>query len=75
MLRVNELTVDEFRDMLHEVVEEVLEEQIGLLTDPDSDLELRPEIARSLLDYLASDRRGDDADEVFRSLALGSYGL
>jgi hypothetical protein len=70
MVRVNEMTVDEFRDMLHEVVEEVLEEQLGLLTDPDSELELRPEVAQSLRDYLASERHGDDADEVFKLLGL-----
>lgn len=70
MLRVNDLTVDEFRDMLHEVVEEVLEEKLGLWTDPDANLELRPEVAESLRDYLASNRRGDGAVDVFKTLGL-----
>jgi hypothetical protein len=70
MSRVADLTVDELRDLLHDVVEEILDEKLGLLTDPDSDLELRKEVTYSLQSYLESDRRGDDADEIFRSLGL-----
>ena len=70
MSRVADLTVDELRDLLHDVVEEILEVKPGLLTDPDGDLELRPEVVESLQSYLASDRRGDDAEAVFRSLGL-----
>lgn len=70
MSRVADLTVDELRDLLYDVVEEILEEKLGLLTDPDADLELRPEVVESLRDYLASDRRGDDADDVFLALGL-----
>lgn len=68
--RVADLTVDELRRLLHQVVEEVIEEKLGMTTDPDEGLELRPEVEKSLLDYLASDRRGDDASDVFRSLGL-----
>lgn len=71
---VSELTVDELRELLQEaireIVEELLEEHLGTQVDPDADLELRPEVARSLQEYLSSPRRGDDADEVFRSLGL-----
>lgn len=70
MLRVSDLSVDELRSLLREVVEEVVEEKLGMLIDPDEGLELRPHIVESLHDYLKSDRIGDDADEVFRSLGL-----
>ncbi len=67
---VNDLTVDELRALMREVVEEVVEEQLGMLKVPDEGLELRDEVSESLEAYLASDRRGDDADDVFRSLGL-----
>ncbi len=70
MLRVAELTVDELRDLMHSVIEEVLEEKLGLLADPDEGLEIRPEVLQSLETYLAGSRRGRKADEVFRSLGL-----
>ncbi len=70
MLRVSDLTVDALRALLREVVEEVVEEKLGLLVDPDGDAELRPEVIESLEAYSASDRTGIDADEVFRSLGL-----
>jgi hypothetical protein len=73
--KVADLTVDELKELLQEtireLVEEVVEEKLGALTDdPDEGLELQPEMADSLRDYLASDRRGDDADEVFRKIGL-----
>ena len=74
MTKVADLTVDELRELLQEtireLVEEVIEERLGTLVDPDEGLQLRPEFAESLEAYLASDRRGDDADEVFRSFGL-----
>ncbi len=69
-LHVNDLTVDELRALMREVVEEVVEEKIGLLTDPDEGLELHEDVAESLKAFLASNQRGDDADEVFRALGL-----
>jgi hypothetical protein len=72
--KVAELTVDELRELLHstirELVEEVIEERMGMLTDPDADLELRSEVVNSLQEYLESDQRGDDADDVFQALGL-----
>ena len=68
--RVADLTVDELRALLYQVVEEVLEGKFGTIEDPDEGFELRPEVEESLLNYLSSERRGDDADEVFRSLGL-----
>ena len=72
--RVADLTVDELEALLYstlrQLIEEVVEDRLGMTTDPDAGLELRPEVAQSLQAYLASDRRGDDADDVFRSLGL-----
>lgn len=72
--KVAELTVDELRELLHntirELVEEVIEERIGMLTDPDEAMELRPEVVDSLKKFQNSDRRGEDADTVFRALGL-----
>lgn len=67
---VNDLTVDELRALMREVVEEVVEEQLGMLKDPDEGLELYDDVVNSLETYLTSDRRGDDADDVFHSLGL-----
>jgi hypothetical protein len=68
--RVADLTVDELRSLLHQVVEEVIEEKLGMTEDPDEGLELHPDVEQSLQDYLASERRGDDAEDVFRALGL-----
>jgi hypothetical protein len=70
ILHVNDLTVDELRNLLREVVEEVVEEQLGLLRDPDEGLELRDDVVESLEAYLETDRRGADAEDVFRALGL-----
>lgn len=73
-MKVADLTLDELAEFLQftlrAVIEEVLEERTGMLADPDEGLNLRPEVATSLEDYLASDRRGDDANDVFRELGL-----
>jgi len=70
--KVADLTVDELQDLLYstmrDLVEEVIEERIGTLTDPDEGLELQHEVAESLEKYMQSDECGDDADEVFRTL-------
>ena len=73
MQHVNDLAVDELRALMREVVEEVVEEQIGLLRDPDEGLELRDDVIESLKAFLASDQRGDDADDVFRDLLKNNH--
>jgi len=70
VLHVNDLTVDELRALMREVVKEVVEEKFGMLTDPDEGLALREDVVESLDAYLNSDHRGDDADDVFRKLGL-----
>jgi hypothetical protein len=74
MMRIADLTIDEFQALLktimRELVEEIVDEKLGELIDPDEGLELRPEVQQSLHAYLASDQDGDDADEVFASLGL-----
>ena len=69
-MKVADLTVDELEALLYstlrQLIEEVVEEKLGVMADPDKGLELRPEVAQSLQTYLESDRRGDDADDVFR---------
>ena len=69
-MKVADLTVDELEALLYatlrQLIDEVVEEKLGMMTDPDAGLELRPEVAQSLQTYLESDRRGDDADDVFR---------
>ena len=73
-MKVADLTVDELEALLYatlrQLIDEVVEEKLGMMTDPDAGLELRPEVAQSLQAYLESDRRGDDADDVFRSFGL-----
>ena len=48
VLHVNDLTVDELRALMREVVEEVVEEKLGLLTDPDEGLELREDVRKDI---------------------------
>ncbi|MFQ6015689.1 MAG: hypothetical protein ACE5NP_09635 [Anaerolineae bacterium] len=48
--RVAELTVDEFKQIIEEVVERKLSEMLG---DPDEGLELRPEFEQRLRRSLA----------------------
>jgi hypothetical protein len=72
--RVADLSVDELRDLLYEtmreLVDEVIEEKLGMIADPDEGLELHDDVEQTLIDYLASARRGEDADAVFRELGL-----
>lgn len=74
MVKVIDLTVEELEEILQaalrRLIEEVVEEKLALLADPDEGLELHPETAESLQAYLESERRGDDADAVFQSLGL-----
>ena len=71
-MKVADLTVEELQEFLiatlRQLIEEVVEEKLGVMTDPDKGLELRSDVAESLQDYLDSDQRGDDADEVWEAI-------
>jgi hypothetical protein len=70
MPTVNELTIDELKALIEEVVEEKLQE---MLRDPDEGLSLRPEVEERLVNSLnqaKESRRTVPAQEVARDLGL-----
>jgi DNA-binding GntR family transcriptional regulator len=68
--KVADMTTDELREMIESSVERTL---VELLADPDSGLELRPEIAESLRrqekEY-AQGKRGKSLEQVAKRLGL-----
>jgi signal recognition particle GTPase len=69
-MKVKELTVEQFKDLVQEAVEEKLQEIIG---DPDLGLELREEIKERLRSSLAARQRGEKGipmDEVAKRAGL-----
>ena len=58
--KVADLTIDEFRALVREIVAEVVEE----LIDPDEGLEVRPEFIEEMERRLASDEPTIPAEEV-----------
>ena len=69
-LRVADLTVDEFKDMLHQVVTETVVELFG---DPDVGLDLREEVEANLRRSLAAVQAGGEtmsAETVAARLGL-----
>ncbi len=70
MPTVNELSIDELKALIEEVVEEKLQE---MLRDPDEGLSLRPEVEERLvksLNQAKESRRTVSAQEVARDLGL-----
>jgi signal recognition particle GTPase len=66
-MKVKELTVEQFKDLVQEAVQEKLDEIIG---DPDLGLELREEIRERLRNSLAARQRGEKGipiEELARS--------
>jgi signal recognition particle GTPase len=55
-MKVKELTVEQFKNLVQEAIEEKLEEIIG---DPDLGLELREDIKERLRNSLAARQRGE----------------
>ena len=55
-MKVKELTVEQFKDLVQEAIEEKLEEIVG---DPDLGLELREEIKERLRNSLTARQRGE----------------
>lgn len=64
MKKVAELTVDEFREIVREVVCEVLAEQ------QDDDGELRPEFVAELSSRMSPSNRGVPLEDVLRELDI-----
>lgn len=65
-MKVKELTVEQFKDLVQEAIEEKLEE---IIDDPDLGLELREEIKERLRSSLGAMQRGVKGipvDEVAR---------
>jgi hypothetical protein len=70
MPTVNELSIDELKALIEEIVEEKLQE---ILRDPDEGLSLRPEVEERLVKSLnqkKESRRTVSAQEVARDLGL-----
>jgi len=67
--RVGNLTLDEFRAML----EDIIDARLAEWADPDAGLELRPEIVESIqrqrAEYAAG-KRGKPLDQVAKQLGL-----
>lgn len=53
--KVKELTLEQLKVLVEEVVQEKLEQMLG---DPDKELEVKPELLRELKASLAATRRG-----------------
>jgi signal recognition particle GTPase len=69
-MKVKELTVEQFKGLIQEAIEEKLEELVG---DPDLGLELREEIEERLHSSLAARQNGQKGvpiDEVARQAGL-----
>ncbi|MFO7773069.1 MAG: hypothetical protein R6V59_03910 [Dehalococcoidia bacterium] len=69
-MKVKELTVEQFKTLIQEAIEEKLEEVLG---DPDEGLELREEVKERLRSSLAAreaGERGIPMDQVAREVGL-----
>jgi hypothetical protein len=69
-VKVKELTVEEFKTLIQDAIEEKLGELVG---DPDAGLELREEIKERLRSSLAATQRGEKGipmDEVAKRAGL-----
>jgi len=69
-MQVKDLSVEDFKFLIQETVTETVQ---SLLSDPDVDQRLKPEVAQSLADSLQRTRneeRGISAEEVAQRLGL-----
>ncbi|UXE64065.1 MAG: hypothetical protein KA717_17000 [Woronichinia naegeliana WA131] len=69
-MQVKDLSVDDFKFLIQETVTETVQ---SLLSDPDVDKLLKPEVAQSLADSLQRTRNGErgiSAEEVAQRLGL-----
>lgn len=70
---VSDLTVDELKELIREVVTQTLS---GVLSDPDEGLELRPEAGNQLRRSLAAmkaEKRGASLQEVAAKLGQTTH--
>jgi hypothetical protein len=68
---VANLTVDQFKDLVRQVVMQTLEEMLG---DPDEELEIKKPVRERLLRQkhaVAKGERGEAFEDVVRRLKLG----
>lgn len=68
--KVSDLSLDEFRSLLKEVVKQALQE---IFTDPDQNMELREDVARQLRESVEAYEAGVETfspDEVAARLGL-----
>lgn len=69
-MKVNELTMEQLKALVEEMIEAKLEEYLG---DPDEGLELREEVKARLMDSLAAVERGEKGiplEQVVKKLGL-----
>lgn len=69
-MKVQDMTVEEFKALIEEALEEKLEELLG---DPDEGMELRPEIREKLERSLAARAQGEKgvpAEKLAEELGL-----
>ena len=69
-MQVKDLTIEEFKCFIQETVTETLE---TLLSDPDEDKQLKPEVVQELIESLQRTQggsRGIPAEEVAKKLGL-----
>ncbi len=66
-MKVRDLGVEELKEIIHDAVEEKIEEMLG---DPDHGLELREKVKKRLSRSLATRAAGIPADKVADNLGL-----
>ena len=69
-MKVKDLSVEDFKFLIQETVTETVQ---SLLSDPDVDKRLKPEVAQSLADSLQRTRNGErgiSEEEVAQRLGL-----
>ena len=71
-MQISDMTVDEFKALIRETVQETLEE---FFVDPDEGLEVREEVKQKLvksLHRIQAGERGISAEEAYKRLGLNS---
>ena len=73
-MTVGKINRDDLKALVREVVEEVIEEMLWKieqqLPDPDQGLEFRPEVAEHLRRAIQEKHRGTPIDEIMKEMGL-----